>query len=149
MKRYTLLVLTLIFTSIFTSCSLDDDTNFIGTEIIPIESVEIPEYFVFGERYEILITYNRPSTCYQFYNFYYDINENERVVAIINSVYSDNSCVEEEESVTVTLNFETRANETYLFKFYQGVDEEGEDIYYLVEVPVLAERPTSTSTQLD
>jgi hypothetical protein len=149
MKRYALLVLTLIFTSIFTSCSLDDDTNFIGTEIIPIESVEIPEYFVFGERYEILITYNRPSTCYQFYNFYYDINENERVVAIINSVYSDNSCVEEEESVTVTLNFETRSNETYLFKFYQGVDEEGEDIYYLVEVPVLAERPTSTSTQLD
>ncbi|WP_179349983.1 hypothetical protein [Winogradskyella pacifica] len=149
MKRYALLILTLIFTSIFTSCSLDDDTNFIGTEIIPIESVEIPEYFVFGERYEILITYNRPSTCYQFYNFYYDINENERVVAIINSVYSDNSCVEEEESVTVTLNFETRSNETYLFKFYQGVDEEGEDIYYLVEVPVLAERPTSTSTQLD
>ncbi|WP_178991227.1 hypothetical protein [Winogradskyella schleiferi] len=135
MKRYALLVFA--FISLFTSCSLDDDgTNYSGTEILPIESVVMPESFVFGETYEIEITYVRPSNCYQFYNFFYDIDGNERTVAVINSVYIDGTCVQDPESVTVTLNFMVNSNETYLFKFYQGHDEEGEDQYYLVEVPV-------------
>jgi hypothetical protein len=96
-----------------------------------------------------MITYNRPSSCYQFYNFLYDINGNERTVAVINSVYSNSSCIEDEESVTVSLNFMVTGTETYLFKFYQGHDEEGEDQYYLAEVPVLSERPSPGSTVLD
>ena len=139
MKKIALLAL--IFISAFTSCSLDDNNNpvILGTEILPIESVEIPESFIYGENYEILITYNRPSSCYQFYDFFYEINENERVVAVINIVYDDPSCVQETESVTVTLNFKVLSTETYLFKFYQGEDEYGEDQYYLVEVPVIEE----------
>ncbi|MBF8148957.1 hypothetical protein ITJ86_03560 [Winogradskyella sp. F6397] len=149
MKRYTILVLVFGFVTAFTSCSLENDSNYVGNEIIPIESVEIPDHFLFGESYEIEITYNRPSTCYRFYNFLYEINENERTVAIINSVYNNSTCVQEEESVTVTLNFLVTETETYLFKFYQGRDEEGEDQYYLAEVPVLDERPTSDAILLD
>jgi len=147
MKKIALLAF--IFLSAFTSCSLDDDNTYVGTIVIPIESVEIPEEFVYGETYEIKITYNRPSTCYQFYNFLYDINGNERTVAVINSVYSNSSCIEEEESITVSLNFIVTGTETYLFKFYQGHDEEGEDQYFLVEVPVLSERPNTEATFLD
>jgi len=147
MKRYALLVF--IFISAFTSCSLEDDNSYVGTEVMPIESVEIPEHFIYGESYEILITYNRPSTCYQFYNFLYDIEGNERTVAVVNSVYSDTSCVDDLESVTVSLNFMVTGTETYLFKFYQGHDEEGEDQYYLAEVPVLNQRFGSENTQLD
>ncbi|WP_178986341.1 hypothetical protein [Winogradskyella helgolandensis] len=147
MKRYALLVF--VFVSMLTSCSIEDDNNYVGTEVMPIESIEIPEHFVHGESYEIMITYNRPSSCYQFYNFLYDINGNERTVAVINSVYSNSSCIEDEESVTVSLNFMVTGTETYLFKFYQGHDEEGEDQYYLAEVPVLSERPSPGSTVLD
>ena len=147
MKRYALLVFILVST--LTSCSIDDDNNYVGTEVMPIESIEIPEYFVHGERYEIMITYNRPSTCYQFYNFLYDINGNERTVAVINSVYSNSSCVEELELVTVSLNFMVTGTETYLFKFYQGHDVEGEDQYYLAEVPVQSQRSSSESEVLD
>ncbi|WP_458628160.1 hypothetical protein [Winogradskyella sp. PC D3.3] len=147
MKRYALLVF--IFISAFTSCSLEDDNSYVGTEVMPIESVEIPEHFIYGESYEILITYNRPSTCYQFYNFLYDIEGNERTVAVVNSVYSNTSCVDDLESVTVSLNFMVTGTETYLFKFYQGHDEEGEDQYYLAEVPVLNQRSGSENTQLD
>ncbi|MFK7833301.1 MAG: hypothetical protein AB8B52_08495 [Winogradskyella sp.] len=136
MKKQFFLVFILCL--IFSSCNIDDDTNVIlGTEILPIESVEMPESFVLNETYEIHITYNRPSNCYQFYDFYYEINQNERTVGIINTVYDNPSCIEEEESVTVTLNFRVVSTETYLFKFYQGQDEEGEDLYYLVEVPVV------------
>lgn len=138
MNKFVLLIL--ICFAAFTSCSIDDNgSNFIGTEILPIESVEIPESFVYGESYEILITYNRPSTCHQFYNFFYEIDRNERTVAVINSVYSNESCVQESESVTVTLNFTVNGTETYLFKFYQGEDADGEDQYLLVEVPILDE----------
>ncbi|SDG73389.1 hypothetical protein [Winogradskyella thalassocola] len=147
MKRYALLVFILVST--LTSCSIDNDNNYVGTEVMPIESIDIPEYFVHGESYEIMITYNRPSTCYQFYNFLYDINGNERTVAVINSVYSNSSCVEELESVTVSLNFMVTGTETYLFKFYQGHDDEGEDQYYLAEVPVQSQRSSSESEVLD
>ncbi|WP_417859691.1 hypothetical protein [Winogradskyella sediminis] len=147
MKRYALLVFILMAT--LTSCSIDDDNNYVGTEVMPIESIEIPDHFVYGESYEIMITYNRPSTCYQFYNFLYDINGNERTVAVINSVYSNTECIEEPESVTVSLNFMVTGSETYLFKFYQGQDDEGEDQYYLAEVPVVSERPNDETPLLN
>lgn len=146
MKKYALLVFA--FITVLTSCSIDDETdnNYLGTITLPIESVEMPESFVNGETYEILITYERPSNCYQFYNFFYDINENERTVAVINTVYSGTNCIDEPESVTVSLNFMVTSTETYLFKFYQGHDENGEERYFLVEVPVLNERPVSKNT---
>ncbi|MBU2926833.1 hypothetical protein [Winogradskyella psychrotolerans] len=147
MKRNALLVFIILTTLM--SCSVDEDNSYVGTEVMPIESIDIPDQFVYGESYEIMITYNRPSTCYQFYNFLYDINGNERTVAVINSVYSDSSCTEEEESVTVSLNFMVTGTETYLFKFYQGHDDEGEDQYYLAEVPVISERQGPESTVLD
>ncbi|WP_179353421.1 hypothetical protein [Winogradskyella vidalii] len=136
MKKFALL--SILFISVFTSCNLDDvdNNNYLGTEVLPIESVEMPEYFVIGETYEILITYERPSNCYQFYTFLYDIHENERTVAVVNAVYANDACVEETESVTVSLDFRVTGTETYLFKFYQGLDENGEELYYIVEVPV-------------
>lgn len=141
MKRFALLVL--VFISAFTSCSLDDDTVSVRTETMAIESVDMPDHFVQGESYEILITYNRPSNCYLFYDFFYQITGNERVIAVIDTVYVDSVCVEESVSATVSLNFKATGTETYLFKFYQGVDESGEDLYYLVEVPVINSRPVS------
>ncbi|MDN3491642.1 hypothetical protein [Winogradskyella bathintestinalis] len=136
MKKYALL--TILFLTILTSCSVDDgDSTYISTETLPIESVELPEQFAFNETYEILITYNRPTACHRFYNFFYDIHENERTIAVINSVYQDASCEESPESVTVSLNFIVTGTETYVFKFFQGYDEEGEEQYLVVEVPVL------------
>ena len=55
-----------------TSCSVDDDVNDFYYEILPVESVEIPEEFVLGQTYEITVTYLRPTTCHVFNNFYYD-----------------------------------------------------------------------------
>jgi len=139
MKRYVLLVL--IAFSILTSCSIEnDDSNDFYLEVLPIESVEIPEQFVQGETYEILVSYNKPSSCYQFNDFIYNIDEHERTVAVVNTVYSDPNCIQEEEVVTVGFDFMVSGTDTYLFKFYQGEDEDGIDQYYLVEVPVVNNR---------
>jgi len=137
MKRYALLVF--IFTFVFTSCSLDDgpENNFY-LEVLAIDSVEVPEYFVQGETYEIFMTYTKPNSCYSFNDFIYEIDGQQRTVAVVNTVYANNSspCTGESEQITVHFNFFVTNNETYVFKFYQGQDEQGEDMYHYVEVPV-------------
>ena len=139
MKKYALLVV--IFISILSSCSIenDDSVNF-HLEVLPIDSVDVPEQFVHGETYEIFMTYTRPNSCYQFNDFIYEINGYERTVAIVNTVYPNANCIETPESVTVSFDFIVYGTETYLFKFYQGENDEGIDQYYLVEVPVVDSR---------
>ncbi len=140
MKKYFLPLI--VFVSLLYSCSVDDSSSInYYFEVLPIDSVAMPEEFIHGEVYEISITYTRESQCYQFNDFIYEISENERTVAIINTVYygGDTNCIEEQEEITVSLDFTVSGTETYLFKFYQGEDDEGSDQYLLVEVPVLIE----------
>lgn len=121
-----------------TSCSVDDDVNDFYYEILPVESVEISEEFVLGQTYEITVTYLRPTTCHVFNNFYYDSELNQRTVAVVTSVYQNNDClVLIDEEVEATFNFMVNSNGTYVFKFWQGEDENGNDLYYIVEVPVV------------
>ena len=121
-----------------TSCSVDDDVNDFYYEILPVESVEIPEEFVLGQTYEITVTYLRPTTCHVFNNFYYDSELNQRTVAVVTSVYQNKDClVLIDEEVEATFNFMVNSNGTYVFKFWQGEDENGNDLYYIVEVPVV------------
>ena len=139
MKKFLLLIVVFIVT--LTSCSIenDDSTNYY-LEVLPIDSVVVPEQFVYGETYQIFITYTRPNTCYLFNDFIYEINGHERIVAIVNTVYPSTNCIETPESVTVSFDFSVHGTETYLFKFYQGQNDEGIDQYHLVEVPVVEGR---------
>ncbi len=126
----------LLFT--FASCSLDDGNNSnFHFEIMPIDSVDIPNEFVLGETYPITVSYTKPSGCYVFHDFYYVKELNERTVAVINTVYEDNPCTQVAETVEATFNFMVTSNGTYVFKFWQGEDESGNDLYYIVEVPVV------------
>jgi len=136
MKKLAFLFLISIM---FFSCSVDDDGAVnISIEFLPIESAELPDFFELNETYQIPITYYRSSTCHSFRNFYYQQNENERLVAIINNVIESESCEDlTDELVEVTLDFIAIYNQTYVFKFWQGVDENENDIYYVVEVPVI------------
>lgn len=118
------------------SCGVDDDFQSFHFEIMPIESVEIPEEFIYGETYEIFMDYVKPTDCYVFTDFLYQIDDQERTVGIWNTVYTESSCMEGPETVTVSFRFFVTSLETYVFKFYQGEDEEGVDQYLIIEVPV-------------
>lgn len=124
----------------FASCGIDNDEPQIFTEVMPIESVDIPEHFVLGSTHEISVSYYRPSSCYLFYDFIYEINGNTRTVAVLNTVYSNTTCLQEVELVSASFEFPVNASETYVFKFYQGKNDEGVDQYHLVEVPVVEDR---------
>lgn len=67
MKNTFVLCLILLF---FASCSIDDGTNY-GFEVLPVESVDIPDTFELGEVYQITVSCLRPSTCHDFKEFYY------------------------------------------------------------------------------
>ncbi|TXG37101.1 hypothetical protein [Seonamhaeicola maritimus] len=135
MKRVIMLCLTLIF---FASCSVDDDSADFSFEILPVESVDIPTEFELGEVYPITISYFRPSTCYAFNDFYYLKDLNERTVAPINYVFERNDCETlEDELVEVSLNFIVTNTGSYIFKFWQGEDNNGDGQFLTIEVPVV------------
>ena len=122
---------------LFISCSIDDDRNNYTLEILPVESVDIPDEFVLGETYPITVHYFRPTTCHVFREFYYVKDNNIRTVAPITYVFDQNNCTDiENELVDTTFNFIVTGNGSYIFKFWQGEDTNGEDQYLTIEVPV-------------
>ncbi len=136
MKRYVLLVFSLI---LFHSCSIENDNppNFF-LEVMSIESVTIPQQFYFGEVHEISMTYRIPNDCYEFNDFIYQVNGNERTVAVVNTVYTNAQCNTSEELVEVSFDFVVNDTGPYIFKFFQGQDSTTNlDQYYIVEVPVV------------
>ncbi|MCB0444489.1 MAG: hypothetical protein R2812_10695 [Gelidibacter sp.] len=135
MKR---LILVCVLALSFISCSVNnDDTNDFYYEILPIDSVDIPSEFTLGQTYQITVSYYKPSGCYVFNDFYYASELNQRTVAVINTVYPNQTCTQEPVLTEATFNFMVNSNGTYVFRFWQGEDENGNDLYYIVEVPVV------------
>ena len=126
-----------LFALIIFSCSLDNETNQSYLEMLPIESATVPQEFVRGETYEITMTYFRPTTCHAFNDIYYARDANTRTVAIVTTVFANNNCEElEEDLLERSFNFKATNEDSYIFKFWQGKNDNGEDQYLIIEVPV-------------
>ncbi|MCF6295187.1 MAG: hypothetical protein L3J25_05810 [Flavobacteriaceae bacterium] len=127
----------------FWSCSIDDSINEdFYFEILPIESASVPTEMRFGEVYTINYSYFKPSSCHFFNNLYYVAESNIRTIAVINKVINNtgNIVCEDltDELEEKSFNFVVNNNGgTYVFKFWQGEDENGEDTYLVFEVPVV------------
>jgi len=77
-----------------------------------------------------------------FYDLYYVAHSNIRTIAVINKVITSNGNIVCEnltnELEEKSFNFVVNQNGgNYVFKFWQGEDENGEDIYLVFEVPVV------------
>lgn len=135
MKKLVLICFSLLFLA---SCSNNDDYLDYYFEFMPIESISIPEEFILGQVYTISYTYYRPTSCHGFHDLYYYAENNQRTVAVINIVFEDTNCeVLTDELLERSFNFKPLDYQTYLFKFWQGEDENGEDIYLTYEIPVV------------
>lgn len=137
MKR--IFLLNFILFSLF-SCSTDNDLVAFYGEPLPIESVIVPQTFQFGEVFQIEVSYFRPTGCHVFNNFIVNSeNENESTVILLNTVYSNPDCETFEANsnlVQATFNYQVNTNNTHVFKFWQGKNDNGSDLYLIVEVPV-------------
>ena len=135
MKKF--IVLSFIL-ALISSCDVNDNGRDFNLEILPVESVDIPESFTLGEVYPITVSYLRPSTCHVFSEFYYARENNTRTVAVITYDFLDNDCEDlENELVEETFNFKVTSNGSYIFKFWQGEDTNGENQFLTIEVPVV------------
>ncbi|WP_333599066.1 hypothetical protein [Flavobacterium sp.] len=124
---------------IFNSCNTEDSGPRYQLEFLPIESVDIPAEFTLGQTYPITVRFNRPTTCYHFNNLYYEKNLNIRTIAVESAVLQSNDCQSLSGADAVdeyTFNFYVTSNGSYIFKFYQGKDDTGNDIFLQYEVPV-------------
>jgi len=137
MKRLLIFCLTLVF---FASCSVnDDDGTSYSFEVLTVESVDIPDKFELGKVYPIKVSYLKPSNCHAFKEFYYLKENNIRTVAPITYAFDNNDCesLEENNLVEATFNFQVTSNGSYIFKFWQGEDNNGDVQYLTIEVPVV------------
>ncbi|EAZ96867.1 hypothetical protein FBBAL38_05570 [Flavobacteria bacterium BAL38] len=132
MKKLVLLV-SLLF--LFNSCQLDEN-NF-TVEILPVHTVEIPSEFVLGEVYQITMEYYRPSNCHSPYGVYYEKDLNTRTCAVQNLVEERGNCAPVENIlVQETFNFHVTNTGNYIFKFWTGTDDQGNDTFIIHDIPV-------------
>lgn len=123
---------------LFNSCTPDNGPSY-SLEFLPIGSVDIPTEFTLGETYPITVYYNRPTTCHYFNNLYYNKNLNTRTIAVEGVVEYRDNCQDlsaADAMDSYTFNFYVTSNGSFKFKFYQGKDDAGNDVFLEYEVPV-------------
>ena len=121
---------------IFVSCSSDDGSTY-HYELLAIEDVILPEKFEYGKIYEVGLKYIQPDDCYISSDVLYEYDEDMRIVAVISTVLDDKDCFSSEFEDEISFRVQTLQTETYVFKFWQGEDENGEPMYLIREVPVV------------
>ncbi|AOW21035.1 lipoprotein [Urechidicola croceus] len=136
MKRYILILVAILSLS---SCSLDDDSDSLSfyPTLVAIDDAVVPEEFQLGESYEITIDYTLPNACYSFNDIYYEYDQNTRIVAVRVLVTNDTSCTQATIEEQYTFTVQVTQTEPYVFKFWQGEDNQGNNQYLIVEVPVV------------
>jgi hypothetical protein len=129
-------ILLVVFTSIILlSCSNNESINFEYT-FVPITEIIAPVSFTFGETDTLKLKYKLPNGCYHFNDVYYEYKDSTRIVAISAirelNTYCTEAIITEEYALLVT----AKQEEDYLFKFWKGTVNNGENIFEEVIVPV-------------
>ena len=135
-----ILALLILFVSVvWVGCDDDDDYDHeYHLEYIGAVSAEVPDEFIYGRTYRIKITIELPNSCYYFYNQYdYFYEGTSRLIYPIAHVDDGVPCTPNIRETTFSIPVQALQYEPYIFKFYQGEDEEGQDIFLTMEVPVI------------
>ncbi|BCY27888.1 lipoprotein [Flavobacterium okayamense] len=122
---------------VLTSCNLDDEPKN-EYVLLPVEDVVMPTEFNINEVNPILIKYRRPTTCHLYNGLYYNAEDYTRTVAISFVKLNENNCLDasEEGPYEVYLNFKPTEITTYHFKFWLGVNSDGQDEFLEYDVEV-------------
>lgn len=118
------------------SCSLDDgDAPIINYQALPVIEVELPQAFTFGEVHAIPVIFEYTNSCQTFAGFDVTSNLNQREITVVASV-SDSDCQDEIIRTQQNLRFLAASNGSYVFKFFTGLDDNGEPEYLEYTIPV-------------
>jgi hypothetical protein len=120
------------------SCSPDTDEQNIRYELVPVQSIVIDDVLYVGEENIITIKYSRPNNCYGFNGFVYEKEANTRTIGVQNYVVEKSDCQPITNDLSErNLSFIPETTGTYTFKFYQGKDASGNNIYLEIQREVV------------
>lgn len=126
---------------LFIGCNDDDDDNNdhdFHLEYSSVISTELPDEFTYGSAYEVKVTIELPSSCYHYYNEYDYIHDGtSRLIYPIVHIDEGVDCLENITETTFSIPLQVEQNEPYIFKFYQGKDTDEQDVFLIIEVPVV------------
>ena len=112
------------------SCNPETDEPNVRYELVPIDNVVIPDELYFGEENIITVEYSRPTTCHGFNGFLYEKEDFTRTIGVQNYVVENPDCqVVTGEVIEKDFVFQPTATGTYTFKFWQGKDSNGENVF--------------------
>lgn len=126
------------FIALILSSCLDNSNDFpvFHYEVLPIEEATIPTSFEWNETYDITITFQLPNGCHSFHSLYYKHDDSNRIVAAYSLVADDIACTEALITEEHTFQVKATQEEDYVFKIWKGLDENDEDIFDEITVPV-------------
>lgn len=135
-----LLLLTALF--IISSCSLEpDDEQKYAVEFLPADRVIYPEFVVPGHTYEVWVGFTKPNGCYLFDHFYSEQDGDAVLIAVQVLVRTDGECKNYETDTYSEQKFSFSCDEaytasSYIFKFYTGLDVQGNKTYSQIVILV-------------
>jgi hypothetical protein len=118
----------------------DDDDNYhdYHLEYVNVISADLPDEFVYGRTYRITVTIELPNSCYYYYNQYdYFYEGTSRLIYPIVHVDDGVDCTQDITETIFEIPVQALQYEPYIFKFYQGEDDDGQDMFLTIEVPVI------------
>lgn len=134
--RKIIFTLSLLF--IFSGCSVDDEpTPRLVYELVPIVSTNLPEEFTAGESYDLKFTYQLPTPCHNFTGINVEDINGAYGIGVVAYYDANNECAEVTRTAEAGIKFIAEEEDFYIFKFWQGRNEQGEDQFLTVEIPVI------------
>ena len=140
MKNFKYLLIMIVALTVSVSSCNDDDNNYhdYHLEYVSVISAELPDEFIYGSTYRIDVTIELPNSCYFYYNQYdYFYEGTSRLIYPIVHVDDDDACTPNIRETTFSIPVHALQHEPYIFKFYQGEDADGQDMFLTIEVPVI------------
>ncbi|MDB2385325.1 hypothetical protein N9V96_02515 [Polaribacter sp.] len=135
MKKTIFLLLTI---ASVLACTDNNDYNNFTYSDLPIDSYTVPDSLTLNEQDTIAVTYTLPNTCYSFSRIFLEEQQQDTsiIVAVRAFVDLDDECTE--QLITEEYKFLVTATqqEDYLFKFFKGQTDDGENIFEEVTIPV-------------
>jgi len=136
MKKHILIVLIVLFVL---SCNSDDETNEMSYVVLPIESVQLPNEFVLNEEYDLDFTFVRPTVCHGYHSMLVKSEDETRTLAVQSVIYEHPNCevLLVNNIASQSFKFKVLYGQIYVFRIFKGVDDLGEEVYEVIEVPVV------------
>jgi hypothetical protein len=130
----------LSFLFLLTGCSTDDEPQpRLVYELVPIVSTNLPEQFERGKTYELLFTYSLPTPCHNYKAINVEpLEDGSTGVGVLAYYDANKTCEEQARTAETGFNFVAGQEEFYIFKFWQGQNEQGENQFLSVEIPVVS-----------